>query len=77
MYKKYFGPISRIGLDNTDCFSLVGRLKSLDFGTPSDKARYDIYLVMSWFINIISRKSSTIPLNKRLLTRMIIRTKLV
>ena len=77
MYKKCFGSLHRLGLDNSDCFSLIGKLKNLDFGTPSDKAKYDIYLVLSWYINIHSRRSSTIPLNKKFLTRMIIRTKLV
>ena len=76
MYKSQIGSIEALGLDSTDCFSLIGPLKNYDFATPSDRAKYDIYLVLAWHINTNSNFSSTIPLTKFGLTKMIVKKKL-
>ena len=75
-YKAKIGSIDCLGLDCTDCFSLISSLKNYDFATPSDRAKYDIYLVSAWHINISSNMSSTIPLTKQAFTKLIVRKKL-
>lgn len=65
-YQKIFGDLAELGLDRTDCFSLLSHHRSYDFGTHSDSAKYDIYQVFTGYFSAVTRANSpNLPLLRR------------
>ena len=71
------GDLNALGLEENDCFSLLGDLASFDFAVHSDRAKYDFLTVISTYIATRSgRVFPTISLTRQSMIRIKVKWKL-
>ena len=58
IFSKNGGNLKQLGLDESDCFSVLAHLQNLDLATHSDRAKYDILSVISFYLSARSSKVS-------------------
>lgn len=77
MVKFKYITLGTLGVETTDCFSLLTKYRGFDFATPSDRAKNDIYCVISFYISAVNiGSSSSVLLTKSQLSFFRVKMKL-
>lgn len=76
LYKDRVGALGSRDIRETDCLTVVGEWASVNIAAVSQTAKYDIFLVLNWFISAKSRAPSILPVSKGKLTMEIVKIKL-